>query len=1092
MTTPSPRRLVRLLRGLGALIVIAVIVVGVPVFAVTLQRATGLHVVPHRIPSVHEIGHGLTQRDNGQLVAVILAIGVWICWALFTLSLIPEVVAVVRKRPSKPLPVLGLFQRPAGALVATVAIAFTIAPLIADVATAGRAAASPPPLLSSSPAHAAPAVPGPAVASQSSSGHVTLDDGRSTLSGDHTAPLPTYEVQHRDTLWKIAEDHLGDPMRYPEIIKLNPAAIGPDNEITAGAVLRMPADATGLTPPSSAPSATSGSEQVQVQPGDTLWDIEQKVTGLGTNWTTGWEANKGRTEPGGQHFDDPSLIRPGWTLSIPTSPGATPPVTTPVPPVQTRTRAPTPPRAEPSTPSTPAPSTPATPTPVPATPSAAGSSAQPAPRPADSATRPARAESGNRYESLEVGGGLLAAVAVATLMVHRRRRFRRRRLGHVVASLPPEFVPLEQALFSTGRPALAKMTFLDLALRHLATLVADEPGAGLPDIVGAAVNDDYLELYLATDAGTPPEPWTATSATRWTLSRTAELDVAAGRRFAPYPCLVSVGYTEDGTEYLLDLEHAGALRLVGDEQRCLDLARYMVAELANNVWSDHLTVTVAGFARELLDANPTRVAYTDDATQAARALTRVAGENREVAADSAVTVLQGRLRGTAGDVWMPQVLLAAPGQLDPDAPETEELVRAAADGGRAAVAVVMAGRDAASAGIRLTVTEQGALLTSLLPIGDMAAFGLPIEDATDMAQAIALDRDGTLDEPTPASTGDRPWDSFTDAAGALLPACTVPRAPSGPTSIELSAGVETSCVLPGPDEVYVEEAATTSEDLAVLAPAVTAETRAAVEQATGTELDKQVDAYLDPDSGIAKLDVLGPVKVTAYGRPLAKQEPLCTEIVYYLWQHPNGVSTDQFANDLWPDHNYEGTDSQPKDMASVVRHWLGVDPRTGKEYFPRATRGGVYRIDGLLVSWDLFRALRARGEARGVEGRADLVKALELVTGPAMTQLREFGYRWMAPGDDLLYTGAIVEVAHTVANWSLEAGDSAAAIRACEIALRMNPEDDRALLGIAKAHEKAGRHDEKDATILRLKMLPDPPERTLEVMRRNGWLARGA
>ena len=47
-------------------------------------------------------------------------------------------------------------------------------------------------------------------------------------------------------------------------------------------------------------------------------------------------------------------------------------------------------------------------------------------------------------------------------------------------------------------------------------------------------------------------------------------------------------------------------------------------------------------------------------------------------------------------------------------------------------------------------------------------------------------------------------------------------------------------------------------------------------------------------------------------------------------------------------------------------------------------------------------------------------------------------------------------------------------------------------VGIWKAHENAGRHAERDATILRLKTLEDPPERTLEVMRRNGWLAKGA
>src|SRR5699024_6326800 len=101
---------------------------------------------------------------------------------------------------------------------------------------------------------------------------------------------------------------------------------------------------------------------------------------------------------------------------------------------------------------------------------------------------------------------------------------------------------------------------------------------------------------------------------------------------------------------------------------------------------DHLTVTVCGFARELLDANPTRLAYCDDPHAAATALTRVAGENRAVAADAGVDVLEGRLRGTDGDVWMPHVLLAAPGE----AGEDVQLLRESVAGGRAAVAVVLA------------------------------------------------------------------------------------------------------------------------------------------------------------------------------------------------------------------------------------------------------------------------------------------------------------------------------------------------------------------------------------------------------------------
>src|SRR5439155_5744104 len=167
--------------------------------------------------------------------------------------------------------------------------------------------------------------------------------------------------------------------------------------------------------------------------------------------------------------------------------------------------------------------------------------ASPTTRQEQDSSAPVRASSGHRYESLAVGGGLLAAVGVAALMVHRRRKFRRRRLGHVVASLPEPFVPLEQALFGSGRPALAKMTFLDLALRNLADLVTQEPGGVLPDVVGAAINDEYLELYLAAEVGPPPQPWLATDPTRWRLSRGADLAVDSGRRVAPYPCLVSVG-----------------------------------------------------------------------------------------------------------------------------------------------------------------------------------------------------------------------------------------------------------------------------------------------------------------------------------------------------------------------------------------------------------------------------------------------------------------------------------------------------------------------------------------------------------------------
>ena len=151
-----------------------------------------------------------------------------------------------------------------------------------------------------------------------------------------------------------------------------------------------------------------------------------------------------------------------------------------------------------------------------------------------------------------------------------------------------------------------------------------------------------------------------------------------------------------------------------------------------------------------------------------------------------------------------------------------------------------------------------------------------------------------------------------------------------------------------------------------------------------------------------------------------------------------------------------------------------------------------YRLDGLLCDVDLFRRLRARGEARGADGLPDLVAALDLVSGTPLSRLRPFGYGWLPAGDELLYQGAVAEVAHLVATHALAAGDDSEALRACELALEFNREDDWALLQMTKAHERAGRDAEKEATILRLRTLEDPPARTLEVMRRNGWLSRGA
>lgn len=995
----------RLGRGIAALAVIVTVTAGVPLLLLALD------LVPHHLPTFHEISSRLSERDDGQLVVVVLAAAAWVCWALFTVSLIPEIAAAITHRPAVRLPAVFCFQGTAAALVTAITLGVTLTHPASE-----QSAASLPPLPGMKPVGSittgllAPVVRTPRT-------EVVLE----RLAEE--SQYRTHIVEQRDSLWDLADSYLGDPLRYVEIVRLNQGIIGLDNDLTVGTELRIPA-ADHVTV-----------DRVRVQPGDTLWGISQQATGSGPAWHEIWNLNRGRIEPGHEHFDDPDLIKPGWTIDVPA-------------------------RHEPVGPESPLPPS----RPEPEQPPTSSPTSSPGPAPTVSNDRShhhagAQAVGENRYTDLEVGG-LLAASLLGTLVLLRRRRFARRRLGRVITALPSELAPLEHVIAATGRPGLTTVEFLNLALRDLAERTSLS-GRELPDAVGASVNGDRLELILARDHGQPPAPWLASGPRTWTLQRSVRLDPVVAQRLAPYPCLVSVGVDDAGTEYLLDLEHLGALRIAGDPERCVDLARYLVAELANSAWADHVTVTTVGFGTELIGANPGRLQHEPALAAAIAEVSAIAGHNRAAAADSRTDVLDGRLDGTAGDLWMPHVLLIAPSQLDH---ADVDAVVAAVDGPRSAVAVVIAGT--ATTGADAEVSAGGVLTIPILSDLPLRALRLTADDATDIAQAIALERGGDIDEPVPASTGEQPWQAMTDAAGALLVEHTVARG-------------EAPSVLPADDTDYESRSVVCAEDLAVLAPAVPDSVRRAVRQ-SDPALDDDLAAWLDPASGIARLHVLGPVRLTAHGRQLVRSHALCTELTAYLWMHRSGVSSSQLANDIWPRRDYTGSDSNPKTVLSELRHYLGTDPRTGNLYLPRATRGSNYRLnETFLTDWDLFFRLRRRGTL------LDLIAALDLVTGRPWSDLRPFGYAWLPSGEPYLYEGAVSEVALTIATNALEQGDTGAAESACRVALNINPEDDLALMSLAKVHEQAGRPAELAAVLRRAESLEDPPKRMIETMQRS-------
>jgi LysM domain len=232
-------------RGLAALAGVAIIVVGVPV---ALASWVGWP-LPTEVPTLSQVGAAL--RDTyipDEFLVKALAVVCWLVWIELVASLLVEAVAYLRGRKAGAVPLAGGLQRGAARLIATVAL---LGSLLAAKSVSGSGG-----------------LELRALAPTTSQALATLvadeppdqrPDERMGRAGapvaSRAAARPAYEVQRRDTLWDIAERHLGDPFRWQEIFRLNQGKMQPDGRrltdpdlIYAGWRLDLPDDAAGLAP----------------------------------------------------------------------------------------------------------------------------------------------------------------------------------------------------------------------------------------------------------------------------------------------------------------------------------------------------------------------------------------------------------------------------------------------------------------------------------------------------------------------------------------------------------------------------------------------------------------------------------------------------------------------------------------------------------------------------------------------------------------------------------------------------------------------------------------------------------------------------
>jgi hypothetical protein len=220
--------------GVLAVLALAALTVGVPL---GLVLVFGLP-IPHTLSlSV------LTSQLDLKTILKILAVVVWLAWIQLVWCVIVEIRAAVRNVgvPGR-VPMAGATQSVARRLV--------IAALLLFSATAA---------LSPAFAHsAAPPVPAHSVSAQVQQqgpqppqvAPGTVHQAQSSEEKIYVVKPPT--ARYHESLWEIAQSHLGDGRRYREILELNKDRVQPDGAkltnaslLRPGWVLQMPSDASG-------------------------------------------------------------------------------------------------------------------------------------------------------------------------------------------------------------------------------------------------------------------------------------------------------------------------------------------------------------------------------------------------------------------------------------------------------------------------------------------------------------------------------------------------------------------------------------------------------------------------------------------------------------------------------------------------------------------------------------------------------------------------------------------------------------------------------------------------------------------------------
>lgn len=1001
----------RLVRGIGALVLLAGILVGGPF----LLREFGT------LPSIGTQWDWsvLLRPDDGSVLLGLLTVLGWGAWAVFSVAFLAELVASLsRQRIRISLPGL---RRPQ-AIMAGLLLA--VSTMLALPLSGGADPGAPPPVVRTVTLDERGAIRDrPPTLEVGPAESATAPDSTPQQSGYQHRVTPT------DDLWTLAERFYGDGRRWTVIAEANPE-LDP-HRLPTGAQLSIP-DYRPSVPPPLPPEPTLPPEPAPTPPTRGAVESAGKLP---------QSAETGRPAPGVPRAETPSAVPP--TL---------PAETDPVPPVPSAP-VPSTPTAPAETPGTAAPTRPAPPTttsvtstgPVtPATPGAPVTGNTDAP-PALPAADP-EPESERRGMFAGGIGCLLAAGFVGAIAQRREIQLVQRPVGRRIPH--PAGATRRTAERLGGHADTAALDLVDHAQQLLGAHFrrTEQP---VPDLSRVEVTHESARFCFAADPGLAPWPFHQPVAGTWELPRAARghgvtrppiQDEAPGAGPVPWPALVTVGAVGDSL-VLVDLESLGRLHVGGPRANTMGAINALMLELACSWWNGGLPVELVGGDPAMVSAlNLPNVRHT-------AALDPVLAELEAIAGMRRAGARQHRLSDELAEAWLPRVLI-----VDTEITEQQRRRLAALPVGPEPGIAIVSATDLGGPRLHLDPDTETGRLQTRSGITELLPQVIDQETRDAIVALLRISESRRTDpapwwDPGPAAPVEHAPPAFA-AEGDPRPASAIttvlrppPDPPGGPP--EPAPGLPLDAALPeqsGPEQSGPEQPnPQQSSNVAYLS--------------THRRPQEPVVTTTQP---IVML--LGPMDLrNARGPRPARAARACVEYAAWLLDHPGSTSV-RMCQAL---QVAEGT---RRSNMSRLRTWLGVSA-DGEPFLPDAYGGRIELHEDVTSDWQLVQ-LYLTGGVRGAQEHA-LVAVLELIRGEPLADGAPAQWLWA----EVLRTdmaSTIRDVGLTLGLRASERGDLDLARWALNRALIAVPEDEQLLCVRLAIEYRAGNHEEIERLCLRL------------------------